>query len=249
VQVCDVSEHPTIEVLGSTEFEPWAGPVDRLALSRARGGDGRVLVVPTALATESASAFDDEGEHGVEHFESLGFAASVLPLRTREDAFHATVANAVASASMIFFAGGHPEYLSATLTGTPAWEAVVAAHERGAVVGGCSAGAWILGEMVPDSTATDMASHRWEPGLRLVPGVVFAPHWNRLDELLPGLRSAVLAGVPPELALVAVEDRTAIVGDGRRWEVLGEGTVLVRLGEAVQTFHHGHTFSLPAGGR
>jgi cyanophycinase len=242
-----MNEDRTIEVLGSTEFEPWAGPVDRLAFSRAHGGDGRVLVVPTAMATESASAFDNEGEHGVDHFESLGFAASVLPLRTREDAFQPMVVEAVASATMIFFAGGHPEYLAATLAGTPAWEAVVVAHERGAVVGGCSAGAWILGEMVPDSAVIDVASHRWEAGLRLVPGVVFAPHWNRLDELLPGLRSEVLAGVPPELALVAVEDRTAIVGDGRRWKVLGEGSVLVRLGEAIQTFHHGDTFSLPAG--
>jgi cyanophycinase len=236
--------HRVIEILGSAEFEPWAAPVDREALSRGRAGYGRVVVVPTAMASESDEAFGDEGRQGVAHFASLGVAATVLPLRTREDAFRPEVAVALGSAGMAFFAGGHPEYLAAVLRGTPAWEAMVAAWHRGGVVAGCSAGTWILGEMVPDSTATDLASHRWELGLRLVPGAVFAPHWNRLDQLLPGLQASTLAAVPSEHVLVGIDERTAILGDGRRWEVFGEGDVLVRRGRTSETFRHGQVFDL-----
>jgi cyanophycinase len=232
-----------IEVLGSAEFEPWAAPVDRQALSRAGVGGG-VVVVPTAMASESDEAFDEEGRLGVEHFASIGAAATVLALRTREDAFRPEVAAALVSAGMAFFAGGHPEYLAAVLRDTPAWEAMVEAWHRGAVVAGCSAGTWILGEIVPDSTATDLASHRWEPGLRLVPGAVFAPHWNRLDQLLPGLQASTLAAVSGEQVVVGIEERTAILGDGPRWEVLGEGGVLVRRGGVSETFHQGQAFDL-----
>jgi cyanophycinase len=234
-----------IEILGSAEFESWVAPVDREALSRAGGGDGSVVIVPTAMASDGDRAFDDEGRQGVEHFASLSVAATVVPLRTREDASRPEITEALASASMVFLAGGHPEYLTAVLAGTPAWDAVVAAWERGTVVAGCSAGAWILGELVPDSTATDPASHRWEPGLRLVPGAVFAPHWNRLDELLPGLQASTLAAAPAHV-LVGIDEHTAILGDGHRWAVSGQGSVLVRSGGVTRTFTRGEAFDLPA---
>jgi cyanophycinase-like exopeptidase len=239
-----MTAHRVIEVLGSAEFEPWAGPVDRQALSRAGTGNGGVVIIPAAMASESDRAFDDEGRQGVEHFTSLGISASVLPLRTRADAFQSEVAEVLASVSMVFFAGGHPEYLASVLANTPAWAAVVAGWHRGMVVAGCSAGAWILGEVVPDSRATDLTSHRWEAGLRLVPGAVFAPHWNRLDELLPGLQATTVAAVPAEHVLVGIDERTAILGDGRQWQVFGEGGVLVRRGGLHESYRRGQAFDL-----
>jgi hypothetical protein len=90
--------------------------------------------VPTAVAPDGDRAFDEEGRQGVEHFASLGLAATVLTLRTREDALRPEITESLASASMVFFAGGHPEYLAAVPAGPPAWETVVVSWERGAVV-------------------------------------------------------------------------------------------------------------------
>lgn len=39
-------------LLGPGEFEPWAVGVDRWVLARARTGDPRVLILPTASAPE-----------------------------------------------------------------------------------------------------------------------------------------------------------------------------------------------------
>jgi hypothetical protein len=90
---------------------------------------------------------------------------------------------------------------------------------------GCSAGAWVIGEIAPDSTATELASHRFVPGLRVVPDVVFAAHWEELDSFIRGLQARTLRAVPDECMLVDFSRCTALVGDGTSWEVLGEGGV------------------------
>jgi hypothetical protein len=113
----------------------------------------------------------------------------------------------------------------------PAWEGkdiiatrVVAELDRGLSFGGCSAGIACLGQVAPDSAATRFGDDMWKPGLELFPGVVFGPHWDMLDTYIPGLRDVIVQGVPEGSRLLAVDECTAVLGDGQRWRVQGSGT-------------------------
>lgn len=236
-----------IELLSSGDFEPSAVEPDRAALELAHG-DGRVLVVPTAVAPEGAAIVARIGREALDHFGSLGVTALLLPLLTREDASRPNLVAEVAGASVIFLAGGRPAYLATTLRDTPFWSAVVATLDRGTAIAGCSAGMWVLGELAPVSTITSLTDHAWVPGLRLVPNAVLAAHWDALDSFVPGLQGTVEAAVPEHWTLVAIEERTAVIGNGIDWQVFGRGAVIVARAGHRLAFRAGERFRLSADG-
>ena len=108
---------------------------------------------------------------------------------------------------------------------------------------GCSAGMACLGETAPDSTVTDLTDQLWQPGLRLFPRTWFGPHWDMLDRFAPGLVGHLVASVPRGGLLVGVDEGTAIVGDGREWDVLGSGSVHVYDGPGRTDHHAGASFA------
>jgi cyanophycinase len=232
---------PTFALLGSGEFEPWSEAVDRWMLRRATG-DGRILVMPTASAPEGDAVFDRWATMGIEHFASLGLAAEVLPVKTRDDAGAPEMVGLVDGASVVYVSGGNPAYLADTLTGTPLWAAIVGELGRGMAYAGCSAGIACLGEVAPDSAADPAGGRVLQPGLRLFPKTFLGPHWDALDRFVPGLRAFIEASVPLEDTLLAVDERTAAVGDGSAWSVLGAGAVSVRRDGMWQTFGAGSSF-------
>lgn len=234
----------TFEILGSSEFQPWCAAVDRHTLSRVSHGDGSVVVLPTAAAPDGDDALEAVARDAVDHFMSLGLVVQVLPVHSRRDAFREDLVAQVSGPSMVFLSGGHPAYLARALANTPLWRSVVDAARKGLAIGGCSAGAWVFGEIAPDSSATDLSSHRWEAGLRLLPRTVCAPHWNRLDSFIEGLQANVLAHTPEDWVLIALEDRTAIVGDGDDWQVFGGGTVTVKCRDGRWTFGANDSFTI-----
>ncbi|HEX6261655.1 MAG TPA: Type 1 glutamine amidotransferase-like domain-containing protein [Actinomycetota bacterium] len=231
-------------LLGSGEFEPWAEEVDRWLLDGA--SDGRVLVAPAASAAEGEEVFSRWGRRGVAHYERLGYAAEVLPLKTRDDAADPRLASRLDEASMVFFSGGNPADLAATLAGTFFWDRLLQRLGEGLAFGGCSAGVAFLGELAPDSSIADPpGGDPWRPGLSAFGGVVLAPHWDTVDAHVPGFRTAVERMVGPGLVLVGVDERTALIGDGRTWRVTGEGSVHVRFQDAWTSYPPGRT--LPSG--
>src|SRR5436190_5820890 len=177
----------TISVFGSGEFDPWAVEPDRAALDRASAGDGSVLILPTASAPEGTDIFDDWARKGLEHYGSMGVESRVSALKTRADAHDDSVIAQIDGASMLYFSGGNPAYLSDTLRDTPFWAAVVQAVAGGVALAGCSAGACALGEVAPDSGVSDLSTDSWSvKGLRYLEGVSFGPHWDMLETWLPG---------------------------------------------------------------
>ena len=207
-------------LLGSGEFEPWSADVDRRALERA-SGDGRVLILPTASALEGAAVFDTWGAKGLAHFASLDVPAEVVPLKTREDAEHDDLAARVREASVVYFSGGNPAYLASTLAGTAFWNAVLAEMDRGLAYIGCSAGVACLGTAAPDSAVRGFGDHLWQPGLGVFPGAWFGPHWDALDSFVPGLTEFIVSSVPAGQTLLAIDEDTAVVGEGVAWTVIG----------------------------
>src|SRR5207237_9013667 len=113
--------------------------------------------------------------------------------------------------------------------GTGLGQAILDGLGRGMASAGCSAGIACLGETAADSAVRSIDGGRlWRPGLRLFPNVHIGPHWDALDRFVPGLRAYIEASVPVEERLLAVDERTAVVGDGSSWNVVGAGQAHLR---------------------
>lgn len=234
-------------LLGSGEFEPWSAEMDRLVLDRATG-DGRVLILPTASAKEGEEIYDGWGAKGLAHFESLGIPAEVVPLKTHEDAARAELVATLDGASVAYFSGGNPAYLAATLADTPFWNALREQMERGLAYVGCSAGVACLGDRAPDSDTQRFANGFWEPGLGVFHGVWFGPHWDALDTYVPGLADFIVSSVPSGECLFAIDERTAAIGDGAEWSVVGSAAVHIYRNGAWAHHAAGSSFSLDLSG-
>jgi cyanophycinase len=229
-------------LLGSGEFEPWTEQVDRWLLDRA-AGEGSVLILPTASAPEGEDVFDRWASLGLSHYEALGIAAEALPLKTKADAGQDDLAGRLDSASIAYFSGGNPAYLADVLRGSPFWDALRRAMDRGLAYVGCSAGMACLGDVVPDSTVVDfMSPDLWRPGLGLFPQLLLAPHWDALEAYVPGLQELFARAVPNGHRLLAIDERTAMVGDGTEWQVMGKGTVSLMESGSWQTYRAGQSF-------
>ena len=216
----------TIALHGGGEFQRGDELfLDALLAAASRAGadvDGplRVVVVPAAAARERPEL---AARHGVSAFRRAGTrlgVAVVVEAVLIVDAASAADPGFVASletAHVIHFPGGHPDLIPPMLGGTPAWAAIRAALDRGAVLAGASAGAMGLAER----TWTPFG---WRDGLGLVHGLIIVPHFQLFDGL-KGWESAIeeldLAG----LGRLGLDERTGVLsdGDGESWHVVGQG--------------------------
>jgi len=222
-------------LLGSGEFEPWATEVEARALAGAVG-DGSVVILPTASATEGDAVFDRWGSMGLEHFAADGVPAEVLPVQTRADAERDDLAARAEAASIVYFSGGKPTYLAEVLHGSPLLDAILRAIARGAVWAGCSAGAMVVSRARSGGTG----GMTWRFGLGLIPNVAFGVHWDRIGRV-PGAAWWMSSRLPDGTWFVGIDEETAIWGDGADWEVVGLGGAHVR--------HDGERTSYRAGER
>ena len=232
-----MTQNRTFLLMGSGEFEPWSEPVERAALD---GTGGHVAVLPTASSAEGDEVFERWGRMGLEHYAAMGLPARVVPIKRREDAEREDLAAELEGASMVFFSGGKPQHLAATIHGTATWDALNRALDRGAVYAGCSAGALVASQTREERREQDVKTG-WVFGLGLVPNVSFGVHWDKV-KVIPGLRTFVMSKIPRGSWFVGLEERTAILGDGRRWTVHGVGAAMVRHAGGTEMYREGQTF-------
>lgn len=223
-------------LMGSGEFEPWHEDVDRWLLERVEG-DGSVLILPTASAREGDEVFDGWGTKGLSHYERLGIPARVVPIREREDAERPGFVEEVSRASVVFFSGGNPWYLAETLRDTAFFRAMDERLGNGLAYAGCSAGVACLSEITYDSDTEDF-ENVFKPGLGFVRGTLFGPHWDMLDTWIPGATEQIAGSVPDGGRLVAIDEETAMFGDGVSWSVAGRSGVHI-LEDGAWTDHAG----------
>ena len=224
--------------MGSGEFLPWSEEAERYALGLT-SRTNHVAVLATASAPEGDPVFDRWTAMALDHYRSMGIPATGIALKVRTDAGRPDLIATVEAASMLFFSGGNPVFLHETLEGTPLMQAITRAVDAGAVFAGCSAGAMVAGAPPARTGAPSFRS----VGLGLIPHVRFGVHWNRVPGL-PGLKRFMVAGMARTDAFVGIDEMTAIVGDGTRWRVYGEGGVEVRVRGTQSRFRHGDEFSL-----
>lgn len=233
---------PLFGLLGSGEFEPWTEPVDRWLLERTTG-DGSVLILPAASAPEGEEVFERWASMGLEHYDELGIPADVVQLKTRADAERDDLVRMLETASMVFFSGGNPAYLAGVLRGSTFWRAVLTEMDRGMAYAGCSGGVACLGQAAIDSTILEFDSpDLWKEGLGLFPNTYFGVHWDALDRYVPGLQAMFVSAVPAGSVLLGIDERTAVVGDGVDWSVIGAGDASLIQDEDHQSFADGASF-------
>ena len=221
---------------GGAEFGGEMSAPDRRALQLAGGADALISIIPTAAAPDNNH--QRAGENGKSWFESLGAArVVVLPLIDRVSANDPGIIDVLKESRMIYLLGGFPHYLGQTLLESNAWQAMVAAHETGAVIAGSSAGAMVLCEYYYNPADDNIAK-----GLGLVEGVCIIAHhdtsgrnWaKRLKRLLP------------DVILIGIEEQTGMVNDGPSgsWQVYGKGQVTLYRKGAPRHFTSGIPFDV-----
>lgn len=207
----------------------------------AGGADARLAVISTASAL---------GDEATQLYRQLFAGYGVTDVRglrpvSRAEADDPDVAAVLDGVTGVFMTGGNQVRLSTVVAGTALGRALTAAHERGAVVAGTSAGASALsshmvafgaGGGIPRQRMAQMCA-----GLGLLPNVIVDQHFEQRSRI--GRLVALVALSPSQLGIGVDEDTAAVVGPDGVLEVMGKGTVTVVDGtnvdsdafEAVQT--------------
>ena len=133
---------------------------------------------------------------------------------------------------VVYFTGGSPEHLLATLRDSRLLNTILEAVDNGAVLAGSSAGAMVLGSFMRRPRAGG-----WVEALGVVPGVAVLPHHERQDarEISQGLRAQAPAG----LTVLGIDARTGCLGRPGQWMVVGSGKVTVYQGEQWVVYNSG----------
>jgi cyanophycinase len=239
-----------IALVGSGEYLPVMDEVDRylLAHSGAAGRTARVVCLPTAAGQEGQLSWGRWNQMGEQHFRALGAEVSALPIIDRLSADDPRYAPTLEAADLVYFSGGNPLYLFETLNGSRTWETLQKAWAGGAVYAGCSAGAMILAQEIPNFR---LAVRRTLHAFGRLPARMIFPHFDRWkvarSALLTPLRRRLKAG---ELAL-GIDEETALVGrlDAPEWTVLGRQTVSVITKAGVSVYKSGEQVRLSANPR
>ena len=221
-----------IGLVGGEEFRVGCEEMDR-EIMRASGQDpARVVIIPTAAVTGPEKAAND----GVRHFSALGGNAEKLMVLERSHAEDAGMAGAVAGAGVIYFTGGSPDHLLATLRDSLLWRAILEAGEQGAVLAGSSAGAMVMGASMRRPRLGG-----WIEALGLTTGLAVLPHHESSDpaQTSSQLQSQNSSGLPGSLTVLGIDARTGCLGRPGSWRVVGSGRVTVYQGTAWQVYESG----------
>jgi cyanophycinase len=204
----------------------------------------RVAILPTASYPDGEDVFQRWAAMGVAHFGELGAEVEPVMVRDRPEAHDAAAAQAVGEADLIYLSGGKPAYLMRTLEGTAVARAIVTAHQRGAVLVGCSAGAMVLAGHAFDFRLGLLPwLLRWRPGFGLVPGTSVMPHYDAWPEPVCAL---IALQAPRGSIVLGIDEETAAVGRDGAWQVHGRSRVTVWRGRRRDRYRAGETFRLDA---
>jgi len=225
-----------ILLAGGAEFGGRMAEPDLRAIELAGGADARIGIIPTAAAPDNNH--ERAGRNGVRWFESLGARnVAALPLTDRASADSPAVVAALRESRLIYLLGGFPHYLGQTLLSSASWQAIVAAHQAGAVVAGSSAGAMVLCQHYYNPEPSQVIE-----GLGMLPSACVLPHHNTFGKGW----ATHLATLLPNSVLLGIDERTAMLDDGAggTWRVYGQGAVTLYWHGQPTVYASGTEFAL-----
>lgn len=217
-------------LVGGDEFRPGCESMD-LEIMRASGqAPAKVLIIPTAAAFSGpAKAAND----GVRHFSSLGGDASRLMVLNKGQADDAAFIQPGRGAGVVYFTGGSPDHLLATIRDSELLSSILESVEGGAVLAGSSAGAMVMGSLM----RRPGGGGQWVEALGIVPGVAVLPHHEGRDPAETSRQ--LISQAPAGLTVLGVDARTGCLGRPGSWRVVGSGKVTVYRGSEWAVFGSG----------
>jgi cyanophycinase len=228
-----------VALVGSGEYLEVMAGVEGALLA---GRPPRYVQIPTAAAPEGTASLARWVALGQAQAERLGVEAVPVVVRDRAEADDPALAALVEGAGLVYLSGGNPPFCASTLRGTRVWDAVLAAWRGGAALAGCSAGAMSLTGWVPDLRHPTRPA---DPGLGIVPQVRVIPHFDRFLGWVPDMVARYLVRVPDGVAVVGVDEDTAVVWDGVAWTVRGRQSAWLLSPDGREGYADGAAVPLP----
>jgi cyanophycinase len=226
--------------VGAGEFLPTMSEFDASLLAATGRTRPRVAILPTASYPDGELVFQRWAAMGVSHFAALGAEVEPVLVRDRAAADDPVASQAIGEADLVYLSGGKPAHLIEALAGTAVGQALGAAHDRGAALVGCSAGAMALASHAFDFRVKLMPFPlRWGDGLGFADGLSVVPQYDAWPEPF----SALIAFQAPRGSVVlGIDEDTAVVGHEGGWQVHGASRVTVWRGRRRERFRAGEVF-------
>jgi cyanophycinase len=221
------SKTPEIGPARGTLFIIGGGLKEKALLERfldlAGGPDAPVVVIPTALESDDPAVFATEvralREAGGRHL-------TVAHTRDRKVADSEAFVAPIREASGVYFTGGRQWRLADSYLNTRTHRELRALLDRGGVIGGTSAGATIQGSFLArgDTRGNTVMIGDHVEGMGFLKNVTIDQHLlkrNRQFDLVEVVEKH------PELLGIGIDEDTAIIVRGDRFEVIGNGYVAI----------------------
>ena len=229
-----------VALVGAGEFLPSMSSFDASLLAATGVARPRVVILPTASFPDGEPVFKRWAEMGVAQFAGLGAEVEPVMVRDRSEADDPAAVQAVGEADLVYLSGGKPSYLLEALAGSAVGRALAAAHQRGAALAGCSAGAMALAGHSFDFRVRLMPFPlRWGSGLGFAPDVSVVPHYDAWPEPFSAL---IAFQTPRGSTVLGIDEDTAVVCHEGGWQVHGASRVTVWRGRRRERFRAGEVF-------
>ena len=172
---------------------------------------------PKEAATRYRKVFSELGVNNIK----------ILDISNRNEAFKEENSKLIKEASLIFFTGGDQLRITSLIGGTPIYDCLKEACEKGIFIVGTSAGASVMSDTMivqgEDDDSPRKCTLKMSPGLGLINNVIIDQHFaqrGRIGRLLAGIAQN------PEVLGIGIDENTAIIVEKNGIvEVLGEGAV------------------------
>jgi cyanophycinase len=217
-----------LALAGSGEYLAGMQTVDKLLLAHLKE-PANVVCLPTGAGTEGEARLRYWMDLGEEYFRQLGVQrVDSLPVFDRTGAEDIQNVGKVEQANFVYISGGKPHYLMECFQDTPLVEAILGVLKRGGVVAGCSAGAMIFGERIPNRNLLGET----RSGFALLPGCFIIPHFDEI----PFVARFAIPGLTGKLQMVGIEGNTSLVCSAEGCFVAGTGGVTIQTGNEKRRF-------------
>ncbi|HEY0657396.1 MAG TPA: cyanophycinase [Pyrinomonadaceae bacterium] len=190
------------------------------------GGPNKAKIVVMTVATNDPA---NAGERYEELFGQINFKNyEMVNIAERSESYDEAMLKKVEAATGLYFTGGNQLHVTALTGGTPLHQLILERYNKGLVIGGTSAGAMMMSSTTLVSGESDCAPRlgtvEVAPGMELLENSMIDTHFSQR-----GRHGRLLSAVVhnPQTLGIGIDERTAMVVQGDKFEVVGEGAVTV----------------------
>ena len=227
---CSSQRKGYLFVIGSSRPE---GIMRKFVKHAEKSNSGKIVIFPM-----SSSEPDESGKWHVEQLKKFGAQDVEYHVLTREESLKEESTRILDNVGGIYFSGGDQTRLTGALVDTPIHRRLLEIYEEGGVIGGSSAGAAVMSEIMitgEEKRQVDESSYGFEvikgdnivhtPGFGFIKTAIIDQHFVRR---IRHNRLISLVAENPHLLGIGIDESTAIiVTPNDTFEVDGAGNVII----------------------